>query len=41
MQLPDGRVITRVPGGWIYSTWDDDKQRHIDSVFVPEEIPKR
>ena len=35
MVLPDGTNITRVPSGWIYSTWDEEKQEHKDRCFVP------
>ena len=31
------RYITRVPGGWIYSNYDTDKDAYItgDKIFVP------
>lgn len=34
---------TRVPGGWIYHIWDNDKQEYTRDIFVPyndEFIPK-
>jgi len=27
--------IMRVPGGWIYQVWDDEKQDYIRETFVP------
>ncbi len=30
-----GKDVYRVPGGWIYSDWDSEKDIAYNSVFVP------
>lgn len=30
------RTVTRVHNGWIYSSYDENKQQDYDSVFVPD-----
>lgn len=30
------KEITRVPGGWIYSSWNEHEGTTYDPVFVPE-----
>lgn len=30
-----GCNIMRVPGGWLYSSWDYDKEHFMIPVFVP------
>ena len=32
------RKVTRVHNGWIYSSYELEKQRGYDSVFVPDNI---
>ena len=27
--------VMRVPGGWIYQVWDEEKQDYIREIFVP------
>jgi hypothetical protein len=27
--------VMRVPGGWIYQTWDDEIQDYVRQTFVP------
>lgn len=30
-----GKDVFRVPGGWIYSEWDSERDIPLDSIFVP------
>jgi hypothetical protein len=27
--------VLRVPGGWIYQVWDNDKQDYVREIFIP------
>lgn len=34
LRFPDFTVM-RVAGGWIYRTWDYEKQNYSDGIYVP------
>lgn len=33
--IEEGVAVRRVPGGWLYSTWDYDQEHWQPPVFVP------
>lgn len=35
VRLPMGMDILRVPGGWIYNVWDNEKDLALSGTFVP------
>ncbi len=37
LDIPPELQVTRVPGGWIYRFWDDQKKDYYpNAVFVPD-----
>lgn len=35
IKTDSGRWVQRVPGGWLYDSWDYDRNRAQPGVFVP------
>jgi hypothetical protein len=35
MKLTNYSDVMRVPGGWVYSQWEDGEASNISQVFVP------
>lgn len=35
IDIPNGTMIIRVPGGWLYTLWNHEANQSLPPVFVP------